>query len=147
MENKINNSYAQLFLRFALGIALWSAVADRLGCWPQQYAAWGNMENFIAYTGKITAFLPSRWATTNAYLATFAESVLGLLLIVGFKLRWTATLTGLMLMAFAFSMSLTLGIKAPFDYSVWVGSAGAFLLANQASFPFSIDALMAKKSE
>nr|WP_240432098.1 hypothetical protein [Pedobacter chitinilyticus] len=65
--------------------------------------------------------------------------MLGLLLMVGFKLRWTATLTGLMLMAFALCMSLTLGIKAPFDYSVWVGSAGAFLLANLASFPFSIN--------
>ncbi|WP_240432100.1 hypothetical protein [Pedobacter chitinilyticus] len=61
MENKINNNYPQLFLRFALGIALWSAVADRLGCWPQQYAAWGNMENFIAYTGKITAFYLADW--------------------------------------------------------------------------------------
>lgn len=141
MESKTSSQYPQLFLRLALGVALLSAVADRLGFWPPQYAAWGNMETFIAYTGKITSFLPSGLATINAYLATFAESVFGILLIVGFKTRWIARLTGLMLMAFAISMSLTLGIKAPFDYSVWVGSAGAFLLADQASFHFSIDAL------
>ncbi len=139
MESKINNHYPQLFLRLALGVALLSAVADRLGFWPPQYAAWGNMETFIAYTGKITSFLPSGLATFNAYLATFAESIFGILLIVGFKTRWVARLTGLMLIAFAISMSLTLGIKAPFDYSVWVGSAGAFLLATQPSFRFSID--------
>ncbi len=145
MESKINNSYPQLFLRLALGITLLSAVADRLGFWPPQYAAWGNMETFIAYTGKITSFLPSGLATINAYLATFAESVLGILIILGFKTRWVATLIGLMLMAFAISMSLTLGIKAPFDYSVWVGSAGAFLLASQPAFRFSIDELGNRK--
>jgi len=142
MENKTSSHYPQLFLRLALGVALLSAVADRLGFWPPQYAAWGNMEAFIAYTDKITAFLPGGLATINAYLATFAESILGVLLILGFKTRWIAKLTGLMLMAFAISMSLTLGIKAPFDYSVWVGSAGAFLLANQPSFAFSIDELV-----
>jgi len=141
------NGYSQLFLRLALGIALLSAVADRLGFWPASYSAWGNMETFIAYTGKITSFLPSGLTTINAYLATFAEIVLGILLVVGFKTRWVATLTGLMLMAFAISMSSTLGIKAPFDYSVWVGSAGAFLLASQASFRFSVDELIARKRE
>ncbi|MDR6785183.1 hypothetical protein ABIE26_003882 [Pedobacter africanus] len=33
-------------------------------------------------------------------------------------------------------MSISLGIKAPLDYSVWVGSAAAFLLA---AFPVETD--------
>ncbi|SDE85725.1 DoxX protein [Dyadobacter soli] len=127
--------FHQLFLRIALAVALLSAVADRFGMWPDQVSAWGNWENFEAYTRKLTFFLPEILSKASGYVATAAEIVLGLLLLAGFQLRWTGLFTALLLATFALSMTFALGIKAPFDYSVWVGSAGAFMLAGLNGFP------------
>lgn len=121
--------FHQLFLRIALAVALLSAVADRFGLWPGQVSAWGNWKNFEAYTRQLTFFLPEILSKASAYAATAAEIVLGLLLLAGFKLKWTGLVTALLLAIFALSMTLALGIKSTFDYSVWVGSAGAFMLA------------------
>ena len=52
--------------------------------------------------------------------------------------------SGLMLLAFALGMTMGLGIKAPFNYSVFSASAGAFLLATSAYDPLSIDTLRAR---
>lgn len=145
MGKKSTRNYQQLFLRLAIGSALLSAVADRFGLWPAERSAWGGMDAFIAYTGQITAFLPGGMAAFNAYAATLAEITLGVLLIIGFKTRVAAGLTGVLLLIFALSMTLTLGIKSTFDYSVWVGSAGAFLLARQPSFHCSLDRLLQKR--
>ncbi|MNS50733.1 hypothetical protein D3C72_833900 [compost metagenome] len=145
MKNVHSSDGPQLFLRIALSVALLSAVADRLGMWPVEYAAWGNMDKFIEYTGLITSFLPAGMQTLNAYLATFAETMLGILLMAGFKTRWVAILTGILLLIFAISMTITLGIKSTFDYSVWVGSAGAFLLGSQKRFMYSLDNLIEKE--
>lgn len=145
MKHVHSSDWAQLFLRIALSLALLSAVADRLGMWPVEYAVWGNMDKFIEYTGQITSFLPAGMQNINAYLATFAETILGLLLIAGFKTRWVAMLTGILLMIFAISMTITLGIKSTFDYAVWVGSAAAFLLGNQKRFTYSMDSLIEKE--
>jgi len=71
--------------------------------------------------------------------------MLGILLMAGFKTRWVATLTGILLLIFAISISMTLGIKSTFDYSVWVGSAGAFLLGSQKRFIYSLDNLIAQE--
>jgi len=138
METTINNQFQQLFLRLALGITLLSAVADRFGFWGKS-SAWGNWQNFENYTTQITSFLPEFLSIFGAYAATFLETVFALLLILGYKTKWTAIGTGFLLLMFALSMSITLGIKAPLDYSVWVGSAAAFLLSSQNQFHFSID--------
>lgn len=129
--------YHQLFLRVALATALLSAVADRFGLWPEQFSAWGNWKNFEDYTRQLTFFLPEMLSKVSAYAATLAEVVLGLLLLLGFKLKWTGLFTALLLAVFALSMTLALGIKSTFDYSVWVGSAGAFMLAGMNGLSFS----------
>jgi len=59
MKNVYSSDGPQLFLRVALSVTLLSAVTDRLGMWPVEYAAWGNMDKFIEYTGQITSFLPA----------------------------------------------------------------------------------------
>lgn len=138
MAETSGSRYQQLFLRIALGTALLSAVADRLGLWGA-HAVWGNWQNFEAYTRQLTFFLPLFFSKISAYAATILETVFGLLLILGFKTRLVANLTGMLLLLFALSMSVALGVKPALDYSVWIGSAGAFLLARQQSFPFSID--------
>ena len=131
-------TWALLLLRFALGISMLSAVADRLGLWGKQ-ASWGNWENFELYTQKLTFFLPQWLSHFSAYAATFLEIIGSFLLIIGFKIKWAAYSTSILMLIFAVSMTLALGPKAPLDYSVWIGSAAAFLLATQHQYPISID--------
>lgn len=65
MQN-IKSKYIPLFLRLALATALLSAVADRLGFWPESVSNWGNMEQFTAYTAQITSFIPAGMEILNA---------------------------------------------------------------------------------
>lgn len=133
----------QLFLRLAISVTMLSAIADRFGFWGDN-SAWGNWENFEKYTRQLTFFLPETLSTFSAYTATFLEILFPLMLILGFKTKIAAYGTGILLLVFALSMSIALGIKAPLDYSVWVGSAAAFLLTTQKEFYFSIDTLTKK---
>ncbi|MBT2621152.1 DoxX family membrane protein [Chryseobacterium sp. ISL-6] len=135
--------FSQLFLRVAIAITMLSAVADRFGFWGRN-SAWGNWANFEEYTRKLTFFLPESLSQFSAYTATFFEIAIPLLLLVGYKTKIAAYGAGFLLLIFALSMSIALGVKAPLDYSVWVGSAAAFLLASQQEFSFSLDQLTKK---
>jgi hypothetical protein len=79
-------------------------------------------------------------------IATGAESLFGLLLLVGWYTRVTALLSGLLLIVFGVSMALGLGVKAPLDYAVFTGAGGAFLLATCERFPFSVDELLFRRT-
>lgn len=134
--------YSTLFLRVALGVSFLSAVADRFGYWGaygQRNVAWGDFSHFIQYTGKLNWFAPAA-VPLLAGTATFAESLLGVALILGFFTRVAAFLSGSMLLLFALAMTFASGIKAPLDSSVFSASAGAFLLAAYGKYPLSIDA-------
>ena len=48
----------KLFLRLGIAVGFLSAVADRFGMWPAEISAWGNMDNFLAYTQVINPLLP-----------------------------------------------------------------------------------------
>ncbi|WP_315053640.1 DoxX family protein [Chryseobacterium indoltheticum] len=135
--------FPQLFLRLAISVTMLSAVADRFGFWGDN-SAWGNWENFEKYTRQLTFFLPEMLSTFSAYAATFLEILFPLMLILGFKTKIAAYGTRVLLLVFALSMTIALGIKALLDYSVWVGSAAAFLLATQKEYYFSIDTLTKK---
>ena len=136
--------FPQLFLRLAISVTMLSAVADRFGFWGKN-STWGNWGNFEKYTQQLTFFLPEILSKFSAYTATFLEILFPLMLIFGFKTKIAAYGTGFLLLIFALSMSIALGIKVPLDYSVWVGSAAAFLLANQGKYLFTIDHLITKK--
>lgn len=136
--------FPQLFLRFAIAVTMLSAVADRFGFWGEN-SAWGNWGNFEKYTKQLTFFFPEILSIFSAYTATFLEIIFPLMLIFGFKTKIAAYGTGFLLLIFALSMTIALGIKAPLDYSVWVGSAAAFLLATQKEFSLTIDNLTTKK--
>lgn len=135
----------QLFLRLAISVTMLSAVADRFGFWGDN-SAWGNWENFEKYTRQLTFFLPETLSRFSAYAATFLEILFPLMLILGFKTKIAAYGTGILLLVFALSMTVALGVKAPLDYSVWVGSAAAFLLATLDKFSFSIDEFLSKNN-
>lgn len=143
MTGKREIQFPQLFLRVAIAVTMLSAVADRLGFWGKN-SAWGNWENFEKYTQQLTYFLPASLGTVSAYAATFLEILFPLLLVLGFKTKLAAYGAGFLLLIFAISMTVALGIKAPLDYSVWIGSAASFLLAVQERYSFTIDNLTNK---
>src|SRR4029077_1253458 len=119
-----------------------SAVADRFGLWGafgEPHVAWGTFARFVTHTGTLNWFLPRATIPTLAVVATCAETVLGMLRVLGWQTRMAALLSGVLLMLFAFTMTAALGIKAPLDASVFSAAGGAFLLARCAEYPFSID--------
>lgn len=137
-------AYSSVFLRFALGFTFLSAVADRFGLWGafgEPHVAWGTFARFVAYTGKLNWFLPRPVIPTLAIVATSAEIILGILLLLGWRMRVAALLSGALLLLFAVTMTGALGIKAPLDLSVFVDAGAGFLLATCAEYPFSIDHL------
>jgi uncharacterized membrane protein YphA (DoxX/SURF4 family) len=75
-------------------------------------------------------------------IATGAEILFGLLILVGWHTRVAAMLSGLLLLTFGVAMTLALGIKAPLNFAVLTGVGGALLLANCEGFPFSVDELL-----
>ncbi|MDN5216059.1 DoxX family protein [Fulvivirgaceae bacterium BMA12] len=142
---------AGLYLRLMLGFTLLSAVADRFGLWGAPGAegvAWGNWENFVTYTYQLNAFAGGAMAPVLATIVTGLEILFGTTLILGYKTRWTALGTAALILLFALAMTYALGIKAPLDYSVFVDSAAALLLAGIAHYRWSIDErLQLKKSQ
>jgi uncharacterized membrane protein YphA (DoxX/SURF4 family) len=125
-------------------VSFLSAVADRFGLWGtygQPNVAWGNYARFVAYTAKLNWFLPAQMIPALANISTVAETLLGLLLVLCWKTRIAALLSGILLTAFAVTMTVRLGVQAPLNFSVYSAAAGAFLLATCVEFPFSLDSL------
>src|SRR4029077_11176298 len=155
VEARMNSNAAQLrengteivrlFARFALGASFLSAVGDRFGLWGPYGAknvSWGNFAHFVEYTGAVTSLFPSSLAVSFAWVATIAETLFGILLIAGFKTRMASVLSGLLLLSFAIGMVTGVGIKTPFDYSVFSAAAAAFLLAFWEPDRFTLDKLL-----
>lgn len=116
-----------LYARIALGAAFLSGIASRFGLWGKD-VGYGNFENFIHYTAQVNAFMPAFTIPYLAWAATIAEFALGVALVAGFKLKWTAFASALLLAVFGIAMTISLGVKSPLDYSVFSASAGALLL-------------------
>jgi hypothetical protein len=64
-----------------------------------------------------------------AWTATLLEIALGILLIVGWRIRWVALASGALLLLFALGMTVGTGIKTAFDASVFAASALGFVLS------------------
>lgn len=117
-----------LYVRIALGSAFLSPVADRFGFWGK-YAGWGNFANFTRYVAQVNSFMPAFTIPFLAWASTVAETILGILLILGIRLRWVALGSAILLFWFGAAMAISFGIKRPLDYSVFSASAGALLLS------------------
>ncbi|GAB5526250.1 MAG: hypothetical protein Roseis2KO_41220 [Roseivirga sp.] len=141
----MNTKWIQLFLRLALGVTFLSAVADRFGLWPAAVSAWGNFDAFLAYTGTLAPWVPASLLPALGWSVTVLEIVLGLWLILGFKTRMTARISGFLLLIFALSMTLTSGIKGPLDYSVFSAAAAAFGLSLMPGDFMAMDLLFRKR--
>lgn len=135
---------AQLFTRIALGLGFLLPVFDRLGfmgAHGSAQAAWGDWSHFVAYTHTLMPFTSLPTANFAGLVATIAECVLGICLIVGFKVKWMGLGAAIITLTFAAFMIASLGIGAPFKYPVFVFTGAGLLLFTQHSFPWSIDDL------
>lgn len=120
--------FVKLFTRLAIAAGFLSAVADRFGWWNYNLA-WGNWQSFTAYTQSILPWLGSQIVEVLALVATVAEVVLAVLLIIGWKVTRCAKLSGVLMLVFALAMSFSGGIKTAFDASVFAAAAAAFALS------------------
>lgn len=121
--------------RVALAAGFLSAVGDRVGLWGASGSpgvAWGDWEHFVTYTGRLNWFVAGSLVSTVAVAATVAEVTLALLLLTGYRLRWTAYASAVLLLLFGVAMTVALGVKSPLDYSVFAAAAAAFLLGANA---------------
>ena len=142
--------FSSVFLRFALGISFLSAVADRFGLWGaygQPNVSWGDYARFVDYTARLNWFLPAAMIPTLAMIATAAETILGLLLVFGWETRIVALLSGLLLISFALTMTLALGVKAPLNLSVFSVAGGALFLGACETFPLSLDEFLQRNRQ
>ena len=120
------------FARIALAAGFLSASADRFGLWGAPGAkgvAWGNWENFVAYSTSLNFFAPDFLQGALAIAATAAEVLLGIALLIPRLTPYAAVLAGLLLLTFGVVMVISLGAKPPLDYSVFSAASAALLLA------------------
>jgi uncharacterized membrane protein YphA (DoxX/SURF4 family) len=137
---------SQAFLRLALSGSYLSAVADRFGLWGAPGSpgvSWGNWQNFVSYSNAVNSFVPSFLGNTLAIVATTLEVLLPALLLTGYKIRLASMVSGIVLLSFALAMTISFGIKAPLDYSVWTGAAASFLLSALPTYRYGLDQAMA----
>ncbi|WP_242203214.1 DoxX family protein [Aestuariivivens insulae] len=125
----MNQLSIKLFLRLAISFGFLSAVADRFGIWGKEVSAWGNWDSFLNYTQLINPWIPDALIPTVGIIATAAEIVFAVFLLIGFKTELFAKMSGFLLLIFALAMTFSTGIKGAFDYSVFTASAAAFALS------------------
>jgi uncharacterized membrane protein YphA (DoxX/SURF4 family) len=131
-----------LALRLALAASFLSAVADRFGIWGKfgdPRVSWGDFAHFVVYTERLTSIVPHYLGPSMAWIATVAEIVLALALLVGWHTRAAAFLSGWLLLLFGLAMAFAFGIKAPLDFSVFSAATGAFLLSGVDRYKLSLD--------
>jgi len=132
----------QLYLRLALGIGFILPVMDRLGMLGlpgSPNVGWGSWSNFVDYTHSLMPYLNRSLAEVFGAIASVAEVVFGILLIIGYKTKYAAIGSGLLTLTFAVSMMFFAGYRAPFNYSVFTCSAASFLLSAIENYKWSID--------
>jgi uncharacterized membrane protein YphA (DoxX/SURF4 family) len=131
MTNERILQIARVFLRFALAITFLVSIADRFG-WLGQYGgknvSWGDWRHFVQYVAVLNWFVPKVMVNGLAVLETIIEFGLGIALLVGVYPRVVAWSSAVLLISFALTMSIALGVVAPVSYSVFSAAGGAMLL-------------------
>ena len=130
-----NRNMSSVVLRLGLGLGFLSAVADRFGLWGpfgERNVEWGNYSRFLDYTQTLNGYWPTSLIPTLGAVATGAEILFGLLILTGWHTRIAARLSGGLLIVFATTMTISLGVKS--------------VLANCDSFPFSLDELLSRRT-
>src|ERR1700719_3622024 len=131
MNNDRVLQIARVFLRLALGITFLVAIGDRVG-WLGPYGSknvsWGDWTHFVQYVAVLNSFVPKSLIPGLAVLETIIELGLGIALLSGIYQRVVAWSSAGLLVSFALTMSIALGITAPLSYSVFTALGAALLL-------------------
>jgi uncharacterized membrane protein YphA (DoxX/SURF4 family) len=117
---------------------------DRLG-WlgaPGSGVAWGSWANFTSYTNKLLPFLSAGGASVMGMIATIAEAVFGVCLLIGYRTRQAALGSAVLTLVFGLCMAIFLTIAAPFKYPVFVFTGAGLLLSCTPEYKWSIDSLV-----
>jgi len=131
MTNERVLQVARILLRLALGITFLVSVADRfgaLGPYGARNVSWGDWKHFVQYVATLNWFVPKVLIPALSVLETTIETALGIALLVGLWQRIVAWCSAGLLLSFALTMSIALGIVAPLSYSVFTAFGGALLL-------------------
>jgi uncharacterized membrane protein YphA (DoxX/SURF4 family) len=131
MNNERVLQIARVFLRLALGITFLVAVGDRFGClgpYGSKNVSWGDWTHFVQNVAALNSFVPKSLIPGLSVLETIIELGLGIALLLGIYQRVVAWSTAALLLSFALTMSIALGIVAPLSYSVFTALGAALLL-------------------
>lgn len=142
----MNKKLIKIFLRLSLSAGFLSAVADRFGLWDKENSVWGNWDNFLEYTKQLNPLIPENLIGPLGIVATIAEIIFSVFLIVGIKTEMFAKLSGYLLLLFAFSMSFATGIKGALDFSVFTAAGAAFALSTIKEKYFELDLIIKRKT-
>lgn len=132
----MSKKYIKLFLRLSLSLGFISACLDRFGLFWQQNKAWGNWRSFVEYTAQLLSWLPANTIPILAIIATVAELIFAICLLIGWQIKLFAYLSGILLLFFALAMTFSGGLKTAFDASVFAASAAAFALGTMDDITF-----------
>jgi uncharacterized membrane protein YphA (DoxX/SURF4 family) len=132
----------KLFLRLAIATGFLSAVADRFGYWPNDVLVWGNWDSFLEYTQFILPWVPGAMIPAIGIIATVAETIFAIFLLIGFKTELTVKWSGILLLLFALAMASSSGVKVVFDYAVFSACAAAFALGLMREKYMEVDSIM-----
>lgn len=127
---------AALLVRVALAAGFLSAVASRLSLWGSHSSGW---QGFLASTAEVNSFAPKSIIPFLATTSTLLETLLGIVLLAGYRTRQAALFAVMLTFLFAVAMSVSFGIKEPLDYSVFAVCTAAFLLSTVPNYKWSID--------
>jgi uncharacterized membrane protein YphA (DoxX/SURF4 family) len=125
-----------IFARLALGAGFVSAAAGRFGLWGAagtNNLAWGKFDAYTEYLRVLAPCLPAGLHDVAAWGATLVEIALGVALLLGVALHWTALASAATLVVFAASMFVFSGFEAPLSASVFQRRRGGG--AAQCSLP------------
>jgi uncharacterized membrane protein YphA (DoxX/SURF4 family) len=141
------SSFTQLYLRIAIAVSYLVFGFDRLGVWGspgEAHVSWGDWKHFMKYVAEVMSFLPATLVSLFAIVATIAEIVFGVLLLLGKWTRVAAFGSGILAFFFAISMAISFGIISPLSYAVFTVSAASFLLASSKNYKWSLDNLVTR---
>jgi uncharacterized membrane protein YphA (DoxX/SURF4 family) len=148
MTNERILQVAKILLRLFLGITFLVSVADRfglLGAYGARNVSWGDWKHFVQYVAVLNWFVPKTLIPAVSILETLIETFLGIALLAGVWQRVVSWCSACLLLSFAVTMSMALGIVAPLSYSVFT-AFGAALLLGAVTFPQSGRKVSGEKS-
>jgi thiosulfate dehydrogenase (quinone) large subunit len=134
----VDRNMAFALLRVMLGINMLGRSIVRM---PQLDSFTAGMASNFADT-----FLPEPFVLVYAYIIVITESILGVLLILGWKTRWALLTMGILLITLAFGQILQQSFGTVANILVYAFVV-SFLLFNTKFDHFGIDRGLSYKSE